>query len=117
MRGIHFFLLALASYSAIASADQTVETSSLVNQSPYERVNEGHRYLKESTELGGKGEERAITTSQLGQFSALFKTPKFANLPLIKQLNTVRLKLGSKAGKAYLAFVKKRNNGNMNNFM
>ncbi|KAF1790381.1 hypothetical protein GQ600_12292 [Phytophthora cactorum] len=71
-----------------------------------EDVNEGRRYLKgceEATKSQVTDEDRAITSPQFGQLSALLKRPKFSNLPLIKQLNKVRLHLGEKAGMAYLA--------------
>ncbi|KAF1787341.1 hypothetical protein GQ600_9034 [Phytophthora cactorum] len=75
------------------------------------------RRCEEATKSQGTDEDRAITTPQFGQFSALLKLPKFSNLPLIKQLNKVRLHLGEKAEKAYLAYVKRRYESNPNNFI
>ncbi|KAG3152297.1 hypothetical protein C6341_g16297 [Phytophthora cactorum] len=106
--------------STIASAQDPVEIKSLETVSLPKRVNEGHRYLKgreKATKPQGTDEDRAITTPQFGQLSALLKLPKFSNLPLIKQLNKVRLHLSEKAGKAYLAYVKRRYERNPNNFM
>ncbi|GMF20083.1 unnamed protein product [Phytophthora lilii] len=118
MRFSHFLLLVVAVF--LACCDTTTAAKIIVTRSNGALAfAAATRYLKGSTEITDQnveGEERAGAQS-FKQYLGMLKLPKFSNLPLIKQLNQIRLKFEEKAGKAYLAQAKKRYEADHQNFM
>ncbi|EEY54039.1 secreted RxLR effector peptide protein, putative [Phytophthora infestans T30-4] len=120
MRIILYVVLLLAAHGTIATADNPVEIQDLEVSTHRKHESQDYRYLRgnnEATKTDGVEEERTISTPQFDKLSALLSPPKFSNLPLIKQVNKVRISLAKKLGSLYLKKVRKAYERNPNNFV
>ncbi|GMF13783.1 unnamed protein product [Phytophthora lilii] len=124
MHRSHFLLVAIvvliACFGSVATAEDSVQIDSLVAETKRELASDVHRHLKGVKEVTSTEEERGITTPSFRQFFGAFRLPKsegFSKLPLIKQANVIRKKVGKKVGDLYLRWARKRYESNPNNFM
>ncbi|OWY90549.1 Avirulence (Avh) protein [Phytophthora megakarya] len=99
MRLCHILFVATAIFltcCGTVTAAPGANGKNFLSLDPSQEISSARRYLKRDQIITEEHEARAITTPQFFQYTGVFKFPKFSRLPVIKQLNSLRLKFGAK---------------------